>query len=611
MDGKKYFAYRSFMPELEAVENFSAYGVNTICLFPANTVNSLGQPYSGYAPNRFWFGTYDFSAVEQQVQEALEKMPAARILMMIDLNSPEWLARQIGLAHTPGDSTTHLTETLLNPRWVEDTSAYVTAFLDFCESKWSDRIDAYIPACGNTDEWFDHNGELCSLIKEKAYADYRTKRGLAPEAPPSALKLNTPDFDELVFDPANSSGVLEFRRFCNEVVADGLLMFAQQIKTHLSRPVEVGAFYGYITDRAGVAESGHAFLRKVVHSPWVDFIISPGCYRDRAIGCGSGWQSISGTERLAGKRHFHECDQRTHTYNQNLSPYVKLEFQCWQNTTEDIAGIRREAALTILTRSSLWWFDMWGGFYSLPEHLQTIRQCHELYDRFIAEPSIKIDEVALITDEDTTFYLDQRSQRQRDFQSNIRVQLNRLGAAYDHYLLEDLPEIENWERYKLIILSNQIEITPKKAELLKKYVYSGGKTVLALYAPGLSDGKTLDIGRVVSWAGVPYASPGLNITQKENCRIAYLHDPTSLTPAMLRNLAEKAGVRLNVSAEVPVYADRKLLAVHLPSAGTVEIKLPPYATGAVELFSGTRINQNSFNWTSENCETLLFELFEA
>jgi hypothetical protein len=531
--------------------------------------------------------------------------------MMIDLNSPEWLARQIGLAHTPGDSTTHLTETLLNPRWVEDTSAYVTAFLDFCESKWSDRIDAYIPACGNTDEWFDHNGELCSLIKEKAYADYRTKRGLAPEVPPSALKLNSPDFDELVFDPANSSGVLEFRRFCNEVVADGLLMFAKQIKTHLSRPVEVGAFYGYITDRAGVAESGHAFLRKVVRSPWVDFIISPGCYRDRAIGCGSGWQSISGTERLAGKRHFHECDQRTHTYNKNLSPYVKLEFQCWQNTTEDIAGIRREAALTILTRSSLWWFDMWGGFYSLPEHLQTIRQCHELYDRFIAEPSIKIDEVALITDEDTTFYLDQRSQRQRDFQSNIRVQLNRLGAAYDHYLLEDLPEIENWERYKLIILSNQIEITPKKAELLKKYVYSGGRTVLALYAPGLSDGKTLDIGRVVSWAGVPYASPGLNITQKENCRIAYLHDPTSLTPAMLRNLAEKAGVLLNVSAEVPVYADRKLLAVHLPSAGTVEIKLPPYATDAIELFSGTRINQNSFNWTSENCETLLFELFEA
>lgn len=608
MNGKKYFAYRSFMPELKAVENFSAHGVNTICLFPSNTVNSLGQPYSGYAPNRFWFGTYDFSAVEQQIREALEKMPDARILMMIDLNSPEWLSRQIGLAHTPGDSTTHLSEALLNPRWVEDTVAYMLAFLDFCELKWGDRIDAYIPACGNTDEWFDHNGESCSLIKEKAYARYREEKGLPPEIPPSAGKLNSPDFDELVFDPATSSGVLEYRRFCNEVVADGLLMFAEKIKTHLARPVEVGAFFGYITDRAGVAESGHAFLRKVVRSPWVDFIISPGCYRDRAIGGGSGWQSISGTERLAGKRHFHECDQRTHTYNKNLSPYVKLEFQCWQNTTEDIAGIRREAALAIITRSSLWWFDMWGGFYTLPEQLECIRECHKLYDRFLAEPSVKIDEVALITDEDTAFYLDQRSPRQRDFQSHIRTQLNRLGAAYDHYLLEDLPEIENWERYKLIILSNQIEITPKKAELLKKYVYSGGKTVLVLYAPGISDGMTLDVKRVEKFAGVPYAAAGLNITQKENCQIAYLHDPALLTASMLRQLAEEAGALLNVSAEVPVYADSRLLAVHLPTAGTREIRLPHHAAGAVELFSGKKITKNVFNWHSESCETLLFEL---
>ena len=608
MNGKKYFAYRSFMPELKAVSDFSAHGVNTICLFPANTCNSLGQPYSGYAFNRFWFKTYDFSAVEQQVSEALEQMPDARILVMIDLNSPEWLARQIGLMHLPGDSTTHLTETLLSERWLEDTHAYVEAFLDFCESRWSDRIDAYMPACGNTDEWFDHNGELCSITKEKAYQEYRKNKGLAPEVPPSAVKLNSPDFDELVFDPANSGGVLEFRRFCNEVVADGLLAFSRQIKEYVKRPVEVGAFFGYINSRVGVAESGHAFLRKVVRSPWVDFIISPGCYRDRAMGGGSGWQSISGTERLAGKRHFHECDQRTHTYNENLSPYVKLKFQCWENTAEDIAGIRRETALAIITRSSLWWFDMWGGFYKLPEHLETIRQCHELYDRLTAEPSVKIDEVAMITDEDTTFYLDQRSQRQRHFQSDTRTLLNRLGAPFDHYLLQDLPEIENFGRYKFIILSNQIEITPEKAALLEKYVYSENRTVLCLYAPGLSDGKNLDKERVTRWAGVPCGTPGLNITEKENCRIAYLHDPTQLTAAMLRELAKKAGVMLNVSAEVPVYADNGLMAVHLATPGTVTITLPAHAKGATELFSGKHVDSSTFDWTTRQCETLLFKL---
>ena len=608
MNGKKYFSYRSFMPELKAVENFSRHGIETICLFPANTCNSLGQPYSGYDYNRFWFGTYDFAAVDQQVNEALEKMPNARILMMIDLNSPEWLARQIGLCHLPGDSTTCLTETLLNADWMKDTLNYMRAFIDHCEEKWSSRIDAYIPACGNTDEWFDHNGEICSVNKEKAYQEYRRKNNLPEEAPPTAVKLNTPDFDDMLFDPAKSSNVLTYRRFCNEVVADGLLTFAKAVKDHVRRPVEVGAFFGYLMDRVGIAESGHAFLRKVVRSPWVDFIISPGSYRDRAIGGGSGWQSVSGTERLAGKRHMHECDQRTHTYNKHLSPYVKLEFQCWPDTVSDIAGIRREAALTIITRSSCWWFDMWGGFYTLPEHLETLRGCHELYQQLIDTPSVKVDEVALIVDEDAAFYTEQRTARLRQFQGNARIQLNHLGAPYDTYVLEDLPDIENFDRYKMIILACQFEITPEKAAMLEKYVYSGNRTVLALYAPGISDGKSLDPARVERWAGVPYGTPGLCVTEKENCRIAYIHHSDELTAAMLRELAEKAGVLLNVSAEVPVYADRGLLSVHLPAAGEYEIRLPEYAKGAVELFSGKKVSGSKFVWKSENCETLFFKL---
>ena len=41
---KRYFAYRSFWPELETMKKFREAGVNTICFFAANTVNSLGEP---------------------------------------------------------------------------------------------------------------------------------------------------------------------------------------------------------------------------------------------------------------------------------------------------------------------------------------------------------------------------------------------------------------------------------------------------------------------------------------------------------------------------------------------------------------------------------------
>jgi hypothetical protein len=44
------FAYRSFNPELETVQAFAGFGVDWVCIYPSNTLNSLGMPYSVYGP---------------------------------------------------------------------------------------------------------------------------------------------------------------------------------------------------------------------------------------------------------------------------------------------------------------------------------------------------------------------------------------------------------------------------------------------------------------------------------------------------------------------------------------------------------------------------------
>ena len=44
------FAYRSFWPEFKAMRQFRDAGVNTVCVFAANTDNSLGKPYCKYPP---------------------------------------------------------------------------------------------------------------------------------------------------------------------------------------------------------------------------------------------------------------------------------------------------------------------------------------------------------------------------------------------------------------------------------------------------------------------------------------------------------------------------------------------------------------------------------
>ena len=153
------------------MERFAAIDVNTIALFPANTSNSLGQPYCRYPANRLWFDTWDFTVVGRQFDDVLEHNPRANFIVIVDLNSPEWLSRQLALSHESGDSTTHLSETLVNPRWLCDTEHYLEAFLSYCEKNYAEKIEAYVLACGNTDEWFDPNGELCGLAKERAYQE--------------------------------------------------------------------------------------------------------------------------------------------------------------------------------------------------------------------------------------------------------------------------------------------------------------------------------------------------------------------------------------------------------------------------------------------------------
>lgn len=607
---RHYFAYRSFLPEFDAMKRFAAAGVRTICFFPGNTTNSLGQPYAQYPSIWNWFDRYEFSSLDQQIADLKKAVPEAEFICMIDLNSPEWLSRQLSLAHESGDSFTHLTEALANPRWKEATLHYLRAFLEYAEAHYADSIQAYVLACGHTDEWFDHNGELCGLHKQRACNEWRAANALAPAEPPSALKMNTPDYDGLLFDPAVSSAVIEYRRFCSELVGNTICEFAAEARKLIRPEAEIGVFYGYIVTRLGAAESGHLAYEQVLKSPDIDFMISPGSYGDRAIGGGGGWLGCSGSEKLAGKIHMHECDQRTHTHNRDLTPYVSLHVPHWENTEEDVAGIKREFTLALLKRSSLWWFDMWGGFYQEPVLFENFRLMKEIYDSRIRLTSRNVEEVAMIVDPDALAYFDQRSPRQRDFQPDIRKKLNRLGAPFETWCLRDVPSIPNLHEIKFFIFATPWEITPEKAELLNRYVLNHDRTVLWFYAPGISDGKSFDESCIRRWTGADPHVSGLSVQRMNGWTSAFLRNPAELTPATLKSLAKSAGVHLYSDAEIPVYADDRFLALHSKEGGTMTIRLPRRTGRITELFSGKLAAENvsEFQWNFRAPDTVLFEM---
>ena len=129
-------------------------GVKQFCVFPSNTTNSLGQNYSEYPFNWYFFNEYEFEHVDQQLQDILEIAPDAEILFMIDLNTPYWLVRQ--LQGTLCDSMLGLTDALTTPAWRDAVTKYMHDLLTHVETTFPGRIAAYILACGQTDEWMDY-----------------------------------------------------------------------------------------------------------------------------------------------------------------------------------------------------------------------------------------------------------------------------------------------------------------------------------------------------------------------------------------------------------------------------------------------------------------------
>lgn len=139
---------------------------------------------------------------------------------------------------------------------------------------------------------------------------------------------------------------------------------------------------------------------------------------------------------------------------------------------------------------------------------------------------------------------------------------------------------------------------------------NAGRTLVFAYAPGLSDGKTLDIRRVRDWAGVAFGTPGVSVTDRGTWKAAYAADPAFLTSVKLAELYTDAGVHRYVDELSPVYANTRLVAVHSATGGVKQIRFRTRVREAVELLSESTVLHNGERLKSvfETPDTKIFEL---
>ena len=95
--------------------------------------------------------------------------------------------------------------------------------------------------------------------------------------------------DHLLFrDPRSSRYVIDFYRFFQDVMADGILHYFGIVKEATRGEALAGTYYGYVVTMLGGArragDSGHMALSRVIESDLCDFLLSPFDYSQRAVG---------------------------------------------------------------------------------------------------------------------------------------------------------------------------------------------------------------------------------------------------------------------------------------------------------------------------------------
>ncbi len=606
------FAYRSFWPEFEAMKRFGASGVNTYCIFPANTYNSLGEPYSKYPPVWRWFNRYDFDSLNKQFDDVIVLNPRAEFIAMIDLNSPIWLEKYFSHRYPgEGDSYEALSATCANPQWKKETTNYLNQIVRHLESRYGSRIKAYLLSCGATSEWLDLGQATTGRAKSELWKSWLKEKGKRITEVPSINRIYDAAFEGFIRDPEKEQDIIDYAQFSGDVIVDIVLGFAENVRRDISSKTQIGVFFGYMLELAKnrLIWAGHLEYERLFASSSIDFFISPGTYTDRLMGGGSGFMVPNGTRVLNGKGFLHEIDHRTHTYNYNISDFITYNpIAAWKDQRESAAGLKREFSLAIVNRSSLWCFDMFGGVFSTRDTMDVVRQSKALWDKYSGIPARGIAEIALIADPQSARFINDRSELTEEIYVKMRNKLNRIGAPFEVFSFNDLDKISP-EQYKVIIFPGSFFISGERLSFLKKHVFKRQRTAIFAYAPGISDGSNLDIDRVKDITGTAFGAPGVNKVRYNEWTSVYIHDYRTATPAVLRQIAKEAGVNIYTDQESPVYANDRLLAVHMAEGGLKEITFPKEIKRVKELYTGKepQIRGRSFIYEFITPDTALFE----
>jgi hypothetical protein len=356
----------------------------------------------------------------------------------------------------------------------------------------------------------------------KKYASDRALRSawarptvaLASARVPGLSERQSPD--GIIRDPSKGQQAMDYYTFQHELVAETILGYARIVRAVWPRPILTGTFYGYyFSVFSRQAAGGHLELQRILRSPDIDYLSGPQAYEPESLKPGEAYRSRSliMSVRLHGKLWLDEMD------NEPTIPIRRdARFDLLLRTA--VANVRRNLSFTATKGMGLWFYDFGvggvdldgfrynhrgsRGFWDNDTVMAEIARLRRLFESRMDQEYTSEADVLLVYD--TKSFYHTASLRGSDPVSSAlldRVSLAafKSGVVFDPVHVDDLPLVD-LAQYRVIVFGNTFVLSDEQRSFIQKEVAGGQRTLVWYYAPGLSDGRSLEHDRIGTLTGI-------------------------------------------------------------------------------------------------------------
>ena len=642
-----------------------------------------GKGFEWVEPQAGRSDPFDFSSVEARYGRIIEADPLARFhfRLYFEVQPDDWWMKAYPEECEITSEGKPYGQSFASQVWRKQVKDFLKAFIAHLQrTGLIDRVTAFQPGAGHTGEWAKGETSMYSLcgdysepmrrhfrswLRRHYYNDLAAFRAAwnnprvafdTAEVPSAEAQLQARLYT--FRDPARERNVIDYYRCFADLSSDLLIDFCRTVKEATGGKKLAGAFYGYLmemawnggffkerpqSDYSTYQRSGHLGLRRVLESPYVDFLVCPYSYGFRGIGGDAPAMQPTESARLHGKLCIIEDDTRTH-----ISP--DPNYGHVNSLSESVTILRRNFARVVTHGQGMWWlFDSINAGKE-PAFGPLLARFHQLGDFLLQTDRTPNAEIAVLLDDDSFFYESDRMNLDIPLIFQQRLWgLPRTGAPFDTFLLQDFIE-GRLRPYKLYIFLNSLHLDKARREALNRELRKERRVALWIYAPGyIDEGPSLEAMRELTgftlnkgeqpWGPLMHIvdfahpitvdlSPDLFWgTNNKLSPIFYLNDPDArvlgqvvfsqgncqpgmgvktfpawtsiyvaapnLPAPVLRGIARFSGVHLYNQEGDVLYATRELVAVHTVSGGDRTFRLPRKVEEVYDLFERKSLARNS------------------